>query len=69
MPRLSKVATTESPAFTSYARVHDPGEPHNVEEVIVRVRKGGRTALVGYRNRVTEVSIPDPDDMPVWDGS
>ena len=46
----------------------DPGEPHNVEEVIVRIRRGGRTALVGYRNRVTEVNVPDPDEMPVWDG-
>ncbi len=31
--------------------------------------RGGKTALVGYRNRVTEVNIPDPDDMPVWDGA
>jgi len=56
-------------AFATWAHGYDPGEPHNVEEVIVRIRKGGRTALVGYRNRVTEVNIPDPDDMPVWDGA
>ena len=35
---------------------------------MVRIRRGGRTALVGYRNRVTEVNVPDPDDLPVWDG-
>jgi broad specificity phosphatase PhoE len=56
-------------AFATWAHGYDPGEPHNVEEVIVRIRKGGKTALVGYRNRVTEVNIPDPDDMPVWDGA
>jgi broad specificity phosphatase PhoE len=55
-------------AFATWAHGYDPGEPHNAEEVIVRIRKGGRTALVGYRNRVTEVNVPDPDDMPVWDG-
>ncbi len=54
-------------AFATWAHGYDPGEPHNVEEVIVRIRKGGRTALVGYRNRVTEVNVPDPDEMPVWE--
>lgn len=38
----------------------------NTEEVIVRIRRGGRTALVSYRNRVTEVEVPSPDEMPVW---
>ena len=56
-------------AFATWAHGYDPGEPHNVEEVIVRIRKGGRTALVGYRNRVTEVNVPDPSEMPVWDGA
>jgi broad specificity phosphatase PhoE len=55
-------------AFATWAHGYDPGEPHNAEEVVVRIRRGGRTAFVGYRNRVTEVSVPDPDDMPVWDG-
>ena len=54
-------------AFATWAHGYDPGEPHNVEEVIVRIRKGGRTALVGYRNRVTEVNVPDPREMPVWE--
>jgi broad specificity phosphatase PhoE len=71
-PNTRIIAATHSGpirAFATWAHGYDPGEPHNVEEVIVRIRKGGRTALVGYRNRVTEVNVPDPADMPVWDGS
>ena len=30
-------------------------------------RRGGGTALVAYRNRVTEVNVPPPDEMPRWD--
>ena len=71
-PNTRIIAATHSGpirAFATWAHGYDPGEPHNVEEVIVRIRKNGKTALVGYRNRVTEVHIPDPDDMPVWDGA
>jgi broad specificity phosphatase PhoE len=53
-------------AFATWAHGYDPGEPHNVEEVIVRIRPGGRSATVNYRNRVTEVTIPDTDDIPDW---
>lgn len=70
-PNSRIIAATHSGpirAFATWAHGYDPGEPHNVEEVIVRIRKNGKTALVGYRNRVTEVNIPDPDDMPVWTG-
>jgi broad specificity phosphatase PhoE len=54
-------------AFATWAHGYDPGEPHNTEEVIVRIRDGGRTATVSYRNRVTEVSVPPTDEMPAWD--
>ncbi len=53
-------------AFATWAHGYDPGEPHNVEEVIVRIRPGGRTASVSYRNRVTEVNVPASDELPVW---
>jgi hypothetical protein len=39
----------------------------NTEEVVVRVKHGGRTATVSYRNRVTEVNIPQEDEIPRWD--
>lgn len=54
-------------AFATWAHGYDPGEPTNTEEVVVRIRKGGRTALVSYRNRVTEVNVPPADEMPVWE--
>jgi len=54
-------------AFATWAHGYDPGEPYNTEEVVVRIRRGGLTALVAYRNRVTEVNVPPPDEMPVWD--
>jgi hypothetical protein len=44
----------------------DPGEPVNTEEVVIRVKNGGRTATVSYRNRVTEVNVPPSDELPVW---
>jgi broad specificity phosphatase PhoE len=54
-------------AFATWAHGYDPGEPYNTEEVVVKIRRGGGTALVAYRNRVTEVNVPPPDEMPVWD--
>ena len=69
-PDAHIIATTHSGpirAFATWAHGYDPGEPYNTEEVVVRIRKGGRTALVAYRNRVTEVNIPPPDEMPTWD--
>ena len=51
-------------AFATWAHGYDPGEPYNTEEVVVRIRRGGGTALVAYRNRVTEVNVPPPDEMP-----
>jgi len=54
-------------AFATWAHGYDPGEPYNTEEVVVKVRGGGRTALVAYRNRVTEVNVPPPDEFPAWE--
>jgi broad specificity phosphatase PhoE len=54
-------------AFATWAHGYDPGEPVNTEEVVVRIRKDGRTALMSYRNRVTEVNVPSPDEMPRWE--
>jgi len=60
------VATHSGPirAFATSAMGYDPGEPFNTEFVRVRLISGGRTALVLYRNRVQEVSIPDLDALP-----
>ena len=54
-------------AFATWAHGYDPGEPVNTEEVVVRIKKGGRTATVSYRNRVTEVNVPPVDEIPRWD--
>jgi len=69
-PNTRIIAATHSGpirAFATWAHGYDPGEPHNTEEVIVRIRRGGQTATVNYRNRVTEVNVPQSDDVPVWD--
>ena len=54
-------------AFATWAHGYDPGEPYNTEEVVVKVRRGGQAALVAYRNRVTEVNVPSPDELPAWE--
>ena len=69
-PDTKIIAATHSGpirAFATWAHGYDPGEPYNTEEVVVRIRRGGGTALVAYRNRVTEVNVPPPDEMPVWE--
>jgi broad specificity phosphatase PhoE len=60
------VATHSGPirAFATLAMGYDPGEPFNTEFVRVRLLSGGHTALVLYRNRVQEVSVPDLDALP-----
>ncbi len=62
------VATHSGPirAFATWALGYDPGEPFNTEFVRVRLLEGGETALVLYRNRVQEVSVPDFDALPDW---
>ena len=32
----------------------------------MRLIEGGKTALVLYRNRVQEVTVPDLDQLPDW---
>jgi hypothetical protein len=60
----SATATRCSPAAAGWTRIssrsrgYDPGEAVNTEEVIVLRSQGGRTALVSYGNRVTEVNAP-----------
>ncbi len=69
-PNRRIIAATHSGpirAFATWAHGYDPGEPYNTEEIVVKVRRGGRTALVAYRNRVTEVNVPPPDELPVWE--
>ena len=62
------VATHSGPirAFATWALGYDPGEPFNTEFVRVRLLEGGESALVLYRNRVQEVSVPDFDGLPDW---
>ncbi|MDD7964943.1 histidine phosphatase family protein [Actinomycetospora lemnae] len=54
-------------AFATWAHGYDPGEPLNTEEIRVKMREGCRTAFVSYRNRVTEVNVPPPDEFPRWE--
>jgi broad specificity phosphatase PhoE len=63
------VASTHSGpirAFATWAHGYDPGEPYNLEEVVVSVKEGAKEALVAYRNRVTEVHVPPMDELPKW---
>ncbi len=63
------VASTHSGpmrAFATWAHGYDPGEPYNLEEVVVSVKEGAREALVAYRNRVTEVHVPPMHELPRW---
>lgn len=54
-------------AFAVHALGHDPGEPRNTEHVRVKLLRDGAEALVSYRNRAEQISVPDPDALPVWD--
>ena len=70
LPEHRIVAATHSGpirAFATWAHGYDPGEPLNTEEIRVKVREGGRSAFVSYRNRVTEVNVPPPDEFPAWE--
>jgi len=59
-------------AFAVAALGYDPGEPYNTEHVRVKLlgdeswTRGGRDALVGYRNRVQEVKVPQIGQLPTW---
>lgn len=62
------VATHSGPirAFATWALGHDAGEPYNVEEVRVRVRRDLSEAQVTYRNRTAEVHVPPASEWPSW---
>ncbi len=53
-------------AFATWALGHDAGEPHNAEEVRVRLRPDLRRASVTYRGRSHEVSGPPAPDAIPW---
>lgn len=62
------VATHSGPirAFATWALGHDAGEPYNVEEVRVKVRRSLTEAQVTYRNRTVEVHVPPATEWPSW---
>ena len=37
------------------------------EAYVITGVEGGRSAFVSYRNRVTEVNVPPPDEFPQWE--
>ncbi len=53
-------------ALATWAIGHDAGEPYNVEEVRIKVRRSMRTAQVTYRNRTAEIQVPQPEQWPSW---
>jgi broad specificity phosphatase PhoE len=64
--RLVVVAATHSApmrAFIATALGEDPGEPHNLEDIRVRVRPDG-TCTVTYREHVVEMTVPA--QLPPW---
>ncbi|MDN5932146.1 MAG: histidine phosphatase family protein [Pseudonocardia sp.] len=62
---LVVVATHSAPmrAFLATTLGEDPGEPHNLEDIRVRVRPGGG-ASVTFRERTTETAAPP--HLPPW---
>jgi broad specificity phosphatase PhoE len=62
---LVVVATHSAPmrAFVATTIGEDPGEPHNLEDIRVRVRPGG-AATVTFRGRSTEMTVPP--HLPPW---
>lgn len=53
-------------AFAIAALGYDPGDPYNAEHVRVKILAGRDDAVVSYRNRHQEISVPDIADLPVW---
>lgn len=64
-PTLALVATHSAPmrAFVATALGRDPGEPHNLEDVRIRVRADGSTT-VRFREDVVEMTVPP--HLPPW---
>lgn len=68
-PRTRLVITTHSGpirAFAVWALGYDPGEPYHTEHVRVKLMEDHEQALVGYRNRVQPVQVPDVAGLPTW---
>lgn len=65
------IATHSGPirAFAAWALGHDAGEPYNLEDVRVKVRRSLTNAQVTYRNRSVEVHVPPAAEWPSWSGS
>lgn len=64
--RLLVLAATHSApmrAFVLTTLGEDPGEPHNLEDIRVRVRPGG-AATVTFREHVVETTVPG--HLPPW---
>lgn len=53
-------------ALATWAFGHDPGEPYNTEEIVVRLRRNRTEATLAYRNRAQDVHVPPVDRWPVW---
>jgi broad specificity phosphatase PhoE len=53
-------------AFSTWALGHDAGEPHNTEQVRVRVWPGLSRAMVTYRGRTQEISTASLGDGETW---
>jgi broad specificity phosphatase PhoE len=64
------IATHSGPirAFAAWALGHDAGEPYNLEDVRVKVRRSLTEAQVTYRNRSVEVHVPPAAEWPSWSG-
>jgi broad specificity phosphatase PhoE len=64
-PLLVLAATHSAPmrAFIATALGHDPGEPHNLEDIRVRVTDDG-SATVQFRDDV--VTMTAPPELPPW---
>ncbi len=62
---LVVVATHSAPmrAFMATTLGTDPGEPHNLEDIRVRVRDDGRTT-VAFRGETTAMTVPP--QLPPW---
>ena len=52
-------------AVATSAVGHDPGEPHNLEDVRIRVFSDMKNAIITYRGRGTEIEIPTINS-PTW---
>ena len=52
-------------AVATSAVGHDPGEPHNLEDVRIRVFPDMKNAILTYRGRGTEIEIPTINS-PSW---